>query len=189
MKTRKLRLLVVVLAGIFANTQTSHAEDKQLCEVVIPKGDKILIRVPNQWTHTVVQPEPDLPPMVTILSPTKSVSIQITFLPDPNGIFSTKESVDRAVTQANQQYVEGSVEKKINLIQLESKSVRGCYSIFTDAEVANAKEQKKGEFAKVTSGVFVIKKQGAVFTLLSSDSNSEEYKLALRTIAEHISNP
>ncbi len=189
MKIQTLRTILFLTGGLIAAAQTSHAGDQQKFEVTIPEGDKISIRVPNQWTHSVIQPEPTLPPTVTILSPTKTVSIQITFLPDPRGFFTTKESVDRAVTNANQRYVEGSVEKKTNLIQLESKIVRGCYAAYTDAAVAAAKTPEKGEYAKVASGVFVIRKQGAVFTVLSNDTTGDDYKLAFRTITEHIIQP
>jgi hypothetical protein len=189
MKTKHLLILLLVGIGMFANAQTTLVPGKKNVELAIPGGDRISIRVPNQWTHKVIQPDPSLPPTIKIASPADSVSLQITFMPDPDGLFSTKEGVDRAVTSANRRYVEGSVEKKIDLIQLDSKAVRGCYSTFTDAKAAAAKAPKKGEFVKVTSGVFVVQKQGAVFTLLSNDTTSADYKIALRTMTEDVSKP
>jgi hypothetical protein len=44
-----------------------------------------------------------------------------------------------------------------------------------------------GEYRVVSAGVFVIKKQAASFTLLSSDVYSPEHQQALQIMAEGIS--
>lgn len=130
-----------------------------------------------------------MPPSVKITTKNASLSLQITFLPDTQGRFATRESVDRAVTQANQHYIAGSLEKSPTLIQLVSTNGHGCYALFTDADYASVPTPPKGEFRNVASGLFVIKRQVATFTILTNDPKSSEYREALQTISDGISAP
>ncbi len=181
------RLLSLLSIGLLLSSTLSHAGDAQTVTVTVPKGDKIAIRIPAAWQQTVIQPTPELPPTVKITTATNTVSLQITFIPDTEGRFATKDSVDRVATEGNQQYVAGSVEKRLSLTQLVSNSVRGCYATFTDADLAGVTAPKNGQFRNVASGVFVIKKQIAPFTLLSNDKTSDEYRQALQIVTEGIS--
>jgi hypothetical protein len=165
------------------------ADDSGILTVSVPKGDKVLIRVPPPWQRVLIQPTPDLPPTIKISGGTNSLSLQITFLPDPGARFRTRESVDRAVTEANQHYVAGSVEKRLTLTQIVSTNGHGCYACFTDADLAALPNPPKGEFRNVASGLFVIGKQIASFTLLTNDPKSVEYQQALRIISDGISVP
>ena len=95
--------------------------------------------------------------------------------------------MDRIVTGANQRYVAGSVEKQLGLTPLVSKLGHGSYSTFTDAELANVPNPPAGQFRNVLTGVFVIKKQAAAFTLLSNSTSSPDYQQAFQIITEGIS--
>ena len=181
------RLFLLLSIGIFLGTTLSRADDAQTVTVTVPKGDKLAIRIPAAWQQSVIQPKPELPPTVKLTTVANTVSLQITFVPDTEGRFVTKESVDQAATEGNQQYVAGSVEKSISLTQLVSNSVRGCYATFTDADLAGVTAPKNGQFRIAVSGVFVIKKQVAAFTLLSNNTTSAEYQQALKIVTDGIS--
>jgi hypothetical protein len=181
--SRFLPLIATCLA--FVSTLSS-AEEPQVINVTVPKADKIAIRIPPAWKQTVIQPTPQLPPTVKIESADHALSLQLTFIPDAEGRFATQESVDRVVTQANQQYVGGSVEKRLTLTQLVSKNGHGCYSTFTDADLVGVANPPAGQFRNVLSGVIVIQKQAAAFTLLSNSTTSPEYREALQIISEGI---
>jgi len=148
---------------------------------------KIAIRIPSEWKQTVIQPAPDLPPTVRLATADNALTLLISFIPDPDGRFATRENVDRIVTGANQQYVAGSVEKRLTLTLLVSNSVRGCYSTFTDADLAALPNPPPGQYRNVLSGILVIRKQAASFTLLSNSTTSPEYRQALQIISEGIS--
>jgi hypothetical protein len=182
---RLLRLITV--STLVISSTRARADEPKTITVTVPGADKIAIRIPPTWTQTLFQPTPELPPSVRITSAANTLSLQLTFIPDPEGRFAAKEGVDRAVTQANQQYVPGSVEKRLTLTQLVSNLGHGCYSAFTDAELARVPIPPPGQFRNVSSGVFVIKKQAASFTLLSNDTSSPAYRQALQIISEGIS--
>jgi hypothetical protein len=165
------------------------AGESQLISVSVQKGEKIAIRIPASWRHKLLQPAPDLPPILKIATASDSLSLQITILTDTAGRFANRGSVDRAVTSANQHYVGGSVEKRLTLTQLVSTNGYGCYSAFTDAQYVNVPSPPKGEFRNVTSGLFAFEKFIANFTLLTNDPSSSEAKQALRIISDGISGP
>lgn len=182
MLTLQLLSLIIASTGMLADEFGSIT-------VFPARGDKIQIRIPLVWQHTIFQPTPDIPPTVKITNGSNSVSLQITLLPDPEGRFAARESVDRAATKANQHYVEGSVEKRLTLTQIISTNGHGCYTFFTDADLGRVARPRAGEFKNVISGLFVIKKHVATFTLLTNDPKSVEYRQALQIISDGISIP
>jgi len=183
------RLLASFVFALILNSPSLLADQSPSFTVAVPKGDKLLVRIPQTWQHKIFQPSPDLPPTVKIGTLSNSVSLQITLLPDPEGRFATQESVDRAATLANHHYVAGSVEKRPTLTQIVSTNGHGCYAVFTDAQLAASPTPPKGEFRNVVSGVFVINKQLATFTLLTNDPKNAESRQALQIISDGISIP
>ena len=185
----QLSSLVFGILVLSLSTTISSAAEFQSLSVTVPKGENLSVRIPPAWRHTVLQPAPNLPPTLKITTLSNSLSLQITFLPDPEGHFATRESADRAATQANQHYVAGSVEKRLTLTQIVSTNGHGCFATFTDADLAGVPHPRPGEFKNVVSGLFVIKKQVATFTLLTNDNKSAEYRQALQVISDGISVP
>ena len=183
----KLQVFGSIVFGLTLGLIVVSAGEYESIAVVVPKGDRISVNVPQGFKHTILQPAPSLPPTLKINSVSNSVSLQITFLPDPEGRFAASESVDRAVTQANQHYVAGSVEKGLKLTQIVSTNGHGSYASFTDADLANVPHPRPGQFKNVSSGVFVVKNNLASFTLLTNDPASLEYRQALKIISEGIS--
>lgn len=176
------RLFTLILLVVALPLAIAQADDAQTISVSIPKGDKLAIHLPAGWQQRVVQPSADLPPTVKINTPDETLSLQITLIPDINGRFTTKEDVNRVVSEANEQYVAGSVEQRLTLEQIPSTHGHGCYSVFTDASLAKVTKPAKGQYRIVTTGIFVIGKEAAAFTLLSNDTKSPEYKQALQVV-------
>jgi hypothetical protein len=65
----------------------------------------------------------------------------------------------------------------------------GCYSTFTDRDLADVVNPRSGEFRNVVSGLFAIKKHVVTFTLLTNDPKSREAKQALQIISDGITLP
>lgn len=180
------RLFVHLLFAVVLPPAITQADDSQTISVSLPQGDKLAIRLPAGWQQLIIQPSPDLPQTVKIHPPDETLSLQITLVPDINGRFTTKEIVDRVVSEANEQYVSGSVEQRLTLEQIPSTHGHGCYSVFTDAGLAKVAKPAKGQYRIVTTGIFVIGKEAAAFTLLSNDTKSPDYKQALQIIFEEM---
>jgi hypothetical protein len=165
------------------------AAEDQTINLTTPNAGKLSARIPADWKQEVIQPKADPWPTLKIKSPDDSISLQITFLPDPEERFATKEGTERAVTFMNQRYVAGSVEKKLTLTPLNLKQGHGCFAAFTDAQLAGVANPPKGKFRNVASGLLVINKQAAIFTLLANDTASPEYRRALQILSEGIALP
>ncbi len=178
------RFLILLLLAIASAPAITRGDDAQTISISVPQGDKLTIRLPAGWQQHIIQPSPDLPPTVKINPPDETLSLQITLIPDINHRFTTKEIVDRVVSEANEQYVSGSVEQRLTLEQIPSTHGHGCYSVFTDASLAKVDKPAKGQYRIVTTGIFIIGKEAAAFTLLSDDTKGPEYKQALQVISE-----
>jgi hypothetical protein len=125
MNSSSVRALITACL-IFGATR-SQAVEWQTVKVTVPKGDKMAIRIPATWKQMVLQPKPELPPSVMINTADNGLLFQLTFLPDPDGRFATKESVEKTVAKLTEQYVAGSVEKRLApLTPIVSSLGHGC---------------------------------------------------------------
>lgn len=181
----KLQLLGSVIA-MFFTASGLVADENRTITVSVSDAQSVSLVVPEKWKHTVIQPIPQFPPTVKLVAADDLITLLITFVPDPEGRFTTREGIDRAVTESNQQYLSGSVEKRLELTQLESKQVRGCYTKFTDAALVAIAEPRKGQYRNVVSGLFVVDRQAATFTLLTNDTALADYRTALKIICDGI---
>jgi hypothetical protein len=162
------------------------AKDSSTFTVDIPHGDKITITLPPKWDHSVA-PVPTNQRTLMTADEKMKVSLQITFMPDIFPKDAKPEDVDRLVKIGDEHYVAGSVEKKLKLVPMKSKFGFGSYATFTDASLANLKQIPPKKYLHVASGIFLVGRNAAVFTVLSNDTDSEEYKQALKVVSEGMS--
>jgi hypothetical protein len=145
--------------------------------VTVPGGDSLEVTPPEGWSASTVQPDPSLPPTVRLTAPNKEASLQITFLSDKTGTFSTKEKLEKVVEKAAQQYVDGSVEKKIKLQSLDIPGGTCIYAEFTDSDLVG-KTPPAGQFKIVGTGAMTLGKTIAAFTLLGDSVEAKAYLAA-----------
>ncbi len=163
---------------------TQERDEKQRVKLEVPDADVIEIEFPKDWEVKKVQPPGGLPPTLRVSPPKRSeMSLQITVMADKEGRFSTPEQIRKTAEMANQRYVAGSVEKKMDLIAMESKTGRGYYASFTDASLVDVSPVPEGKYLKVSSGIFVIGKSAAAFTLLFNAGGETHQKAGLESIA------
>jgi hypothetical protein len=154
--------------------------------VQVPHADKLKIVVPAGWKHSVTQKIPALPPTLEIQESTAPVTLKITFLPDRDGKLAKEEELKKLMKATTGLYLAGSVEQKLELVPIASKNGKGFYATFTDWSLLGKKEVPPGQFRIVTSGILVIGKQAAAFTLLSNRQEGNEYAAAMKVITEGI---
>jgi hypothetical protein len=99
-------------------------------------------------------------------------------------MLSTSEEIKEAARKGNAQYVGGSVEKKMDLVQLESRTGEGYYCSFTDSSLVDVKPIPEGKFLKVASGIFVINRTAIAFTILSNPAAADQMKSALEAVSK-----
>ena len=138
---------------------------QKVVSVAVKDGDTFEVKIPEGWDQT--QNHSPLAPTITIRPKSQEAELKITFISDPNGELSKKDHLDKAVTAAAQQYVNGSVEKENKLQSLESKNGKCKYAEFTDASLVG-KQPPPGKFKVVGTGVMLLGKTAAAFTLLGN---------------------
>jgi hypothetical protein len=157
--------------------------------VQVPRAEMVKVTVPDGWKHSVTQTLPSLPPTLDIQESSAPLSLKITLFPDPEGRLAKDDELKKLLNAATGLYVESSVEKKLDLRPLATKNGRGFYATFTDASLVEAKDVPAGQFRFVTSGMLVVGKQVAAFTLLSNGIDGKPYETAMQVITEGIAAP
>ncbi len=178
-----LKALPAILFSVFmliergAGAQAAEPTRPKPATVTVPGGDTLDVSWSEGWTEVTVQPDPSLPPTVRLTAPNKEASLQITFLSDKTGSFNTKDKLEKVVEKAGQQYVDGSVEKKIKLQSLDLASGTCIYAEFTDADLVG-KTPPAGQFKIVGTGAITLGKTIAAFTLLGDSVDAKPYLAA-----------
>ena len=120
---------------------------------------------------------------------TETIMLQISFLPDDNGEFASSRGRKEFMVETFQPYVAGSVERAMQFEELEPRSGGGTYCVFTDAKLVGKTNFPPGEFLNSTTGVKSWRGCIAVFTLMSNNTTSEEYRTAIRLLRESLNEP
>jgi hypothetical protein len=118
--------------------------------------------------------------------PKDKISLQVSFLPDPDGRFATARSRKEFMNETFFEYVGGSVEKAMRFEELDPKVGAGTYCVFTDAALVGKTKLPRGEFLQTTTGLKAWPGVVAVFTLFSNDTTSKEYQAVMSMLRESV---
>lgn len=173
-------LLLLPLAGLVAKEKPTDREES----LILAGNHRVVISVPAGYIYSSGRDDNGVL-MARITDAKEKVSLQVQFLPDPEGRFATEQSQMDYLARACQQYAEGSVEKGYNFTTLASHHGTGTYCMFTDASLVD-REPPKGEVRNVTTGVKSWSGWFCVFTLLSNDTTSKEYQTAIHLLKESL---
>jgi hypothetical protein len=116
----------------------------------------------------------------------KSVSLQVVFLPDPEGQAMTPRSRKERMVELFDDLVAGSVEKAMRFEELEPRTGAGTYCAFTDAKLVGQTTYPPGEYLHLTVGVKAWRGVMVVFRLFSNDLKSAANQAALKLLRESI---
>jgi hypothetical protein len=114
------------------------------------------------------------------------ISLQITFLPDPEQLFSSARTRREFMNDNFKQFVGGSVEKAMQFEELEPKVGGGTYCVFTDAELVGKSKLPAGQFLNSTTGLKAWPGVYAVFEVLSQDIKSREYTAVMKMLRDSV---
>jgi hypothetical protein len=169
---RSLLLRFFCAASCLGFAATLHAEDAKpnVTTVTLSEGGPLEIKAPDGWTVKV----PKTPLGTTIVAAPKAgdADLKITFIPMQEEL--DKEKMEALLIIGAQQYIDGSVEKKMKLQNLDSKNATGMFAEFTDASLAG-KRARPGQFAAVATGLIKIGKATGTFTLLGKSFDDKNY--------------
>jgi hypothetical protein len=171
----------ILAIGAFLITQ----DNKQSIRIEVPGSEVYEVELPKKWEAKVIQTRPQIPPTLRVYAPDHStLSLQMTFIPIKPGKILASDDLKDLVRRGNAQYVDGSVERKLELVSLDSKTGEGYYCSFTDASLVDVKPVPEGKYLKVSSGVFVINRTMVTFTVLFNPAGADDQKAALEAVAK-----
>ncbi len=118
--------------------------------------------------------------------PREKISLEVAFLPDPDGRFATARNRKEFMNDTFQDYLGDSVEKAMQFEELDPTVGSGTYCIFTDAKLVGQTKIPRGEYLHTTTGLKAWPGVVAVFTLFSNDTDSKEYREVMTMLRQSV---
>jgi len=118
--------------------------------------------------------------------PREKISLEIAFLPDPDGRFLTARNRKEFMNETFQDYLADSVEKAMQFEELDPRIGAGTFCIFTDAALVGRASLPRGEYRQTTTGLKAWPGVVAVFTLFSNDTTSREYRAVMGMLRDSV---
>lgn len=172
------RLFACAVALLFALPAVAKEEI-----VVSSDQRKISVQLPEGFSLS--SKEADGVVAAEIVDAKRTLSLHMDFVPDPNARLGTEDSQKDMLADVSQNEAEQSVEKGYNFQSLEPRSGGGIYVVFTDASLAG-KPTPPGEYLKLTRGIKSWSGFAVVFSLMSQDSSSDEYKAVMKMLKQSV---
>jgi hypothetical protein len=146
---------------------------------------RVTIDVPDGYTYARSFSESGVI-TARITDPKREISLEISFLPDPDGQFATPRARRLFMAGNFQTYVAGSVEKEMRFEELKPRTGSATICVFTDTNLVGKTELPPNEYLNATTGLKRWPGCAAYFTLLSNGLGSPAYQTALKIITESV---
>ena len=155
------------------NRDSNSVENLDPLYVEVPGVGTAVLFSYKWWNSSIIQPDPELPPTVKMIARNgeEPISFSITFIPNKNGKkVSLEESID-TVYEIASRFVEGSVERKVNLRKLDTTIGPAVLASFNEAKYLN-NPVPPGEYSSITVGQAAHSKLVVGFTILTDGTHS-----------------
>jgi hypothetical protein len=116
----------------------------------------------------------------------EKITLQISFVPDPESECATPRGRKEVMVQSFRHLVADSVEKAMQFEELEPRSGAGTYCVLTDATLVGKASLPPGEYLQSTNGIKSWRGCFAIFTLLSQNTTSDDYRAAMKILRESL---
>lgn len=175
MKIARLVLLIfsalLVACALPAREETLRLYEDHLIAIAVPEGYSYAKDFGEDGIISV-----------RITDPKQEFNLQISFLPDPEARLAIPRVRKEFMAESFEWLVESSVERAMQFEEFPTATDHCTYCVFTDASLVGKKDLPRDEYLKATVGIKAWSKCGAIFTLLSNDTQSEAYRAALKII-------
>lgn len=186
MKSRFASSLAVLLLLLQLGGAAAGAKEKAREETLILYDQRrVTLAVPEGFVYSSKKDESG---MITarVHDPKEKISLQISFVPDPESECGTSRGRKEVMVQSFRHLVADSVEKAMQFEELEPRNGAGTYCVLTDATLAGRTALPPGEYLQSTNGIKSWRGCFALFTLLSQNTTSEDYRSAMKILRESL---
>lgn len=183
MKTRFASLLLILLPVLPAAV---HAAPKAHEETAFLFGNrKLAVAVPEGFGCVTSKSEGGIVTM-KLSDPKDRYSVELLFLPDPEGQFSGARARREKMVELLTDYVGPSREQGMQFEELEPRTGAGTYCVFTDSALVGKQKLPPGEYVHLTSGLKVWPGVVTIFRFFSNDTASAEYRAVMKMLRESV---
>ena len=169
---RSLALAILVPCLGFA-AQKKH-------ELTMSLDDRFVVSESEQWNVKVERILPLRLADVRITPKTGSAfDLTLYFKCDTPDLaqFDSPEKIEKSVRKSCEKYLPHIVEKHIEIKKLNVKGWYGCYTVFTDKDLAAAGTVPEGQFKFMTRGMIRLSPDSALgFSLMTNAVDTPTYK-------------
>ena len=176
---------IVLALGVLATAGGAALRNDREESLLVFENRKISILVPQLFSYDVGKTEAGLA-AIRIADPKERLSVDLTILPDPEGMFMNARARKEKMVELFQQYVESSVEKAMQFEELEPRMGAGTYCVFTDAALVGKTTLPPGEFHHLTVGVKAWPGVLVIFRAFSNDTKSDDYQAVMKMFRQSV---
>lgn len=178
---RRLVLAVVLLAA--AGGLPAAAQREEILELA--PGRRVAIAVPAGFVVERAS-DPAAPPELRLRDAAGMVSLDLAFLPDPEGLAATPRARRERLVELFQEHVSASVEQAMRFEELEPRRGAGTWCVFTDRALVGRAELPPNEYRLLAVGVKAWSGVLVVFRLFSQDADSPAHRAAWTLLRESV---
>jgi hypothetical protein len=154
-------------------------------KIALSEDREVIVAVPEVFALLTGQDQ-DGAIGIKLSNPDESVTIDITFLPDPEGRFAQARGRTELLHERFAEYVDSSTEKGMQFEELEPRLGAGTYCVFTDVNLVGKTQLPRGEYLHLTAGVKSWRGVIAVFRCFSNDTTSAGYRAIFTMLRESV---
>lgn len=175
-----IALLLPVLAAASAPTPKLREQ-----KIALSEDREVIVAAPDGFALVTGQDENGFVG-VKLSDAKESVTIDLQFLPDPEGKYANSRARLELMHEMFFEYVDASTEKAMQFEELEARTGVGTYCVFTDAKLVGKTDLPRGEYVHLTTGIKAWPGVIAVFRCFSNDTTSAGYKAILTMLRESV---
>lgn len=178
---RRLALAAGLLAAPLA--APAAAQREEILELA--PGRRVTVAVPAGFG--VERPaKPAAPPELRLRDAAGTVSLDLTFLPDPDGLAATPRARRERLVELFEEHVAASVEQAMRFEELEPRRGAGTWCLFTDRALVGRAELPPNEYRLLAVGVKAWPGVMVVFRFFSQDAESPAHRAAWALLRDSV---
>jgi hypothetical protein len=183
-RRRHLRRLAFAAGLLLAPVVVPAAAQREEILELAP-GRRVTLAVPPGFA--VERPaDPAAPPELRLRDAAGTVSLDLAFLPDPEGRAATPRARRERLVELFEEHVSASVEQAMRFEELEPRRGAGTWCLFTDRALVGRAELPPNEYRLLAVGVKALPGVMVVFRLFSQDAASPAHRGAWGILRESV---
>ena len=180
----KISLLLAFLCAGITAAVAATLKTREL-KIALSDTREVILAVPDGFA-LVTGRDPSGLIGAKLSDPDATVTLDLQFIPDPEGRFASARSRAELMHEMFVDYVGDSTEEAMQFEELEPQVGEGTYCVFTDKNLLGKTDLPPGEYLHLTTGVKAWPGVAAVFRCFSNDTKSPGYQAIITLLRDSV---